>query len=817
MKKLALLFGILLFSLPLRAQTVGTPSNPFGGDIRASSAACATAASCVWQKLPSTATTLTATITGTFVATLQFEQSSDGITFAAASPASTSTTGVTTFTVTSFTDFRVRASAYVSGTASVNLQASGNQLSVTVNTGGSSISPTAIGPVINVANPAYSGCSATPIADYTTCFTSIAAATATASKVSVGTPTVRSSCAVPMPTATQTTLTTAGAGSTCPGGVSIPAGDTIIVGILASSGGSYSVTDAAGNNYFMLNLKTPVAASPVEITVFATGAGVAKALSGLITVTSSPATNYGLIIMDASTVGSFGQLNIINTATSVTPTNVKANFTTTTTQDNNNIVATFIAYCPGAVVTISANTGTLQNSYNGSATNCGGGLVTNTSATPAVVTTSATLSVSKLWVTSTLELRSVQTTVPTIYFPYQSTPYYYASGLNFLSPVKLKGDPGSVLWYTGTAHAIDLGPNNLTIANYQFVYYTIDGLTFEGGGSMTQGIFINDWVILVEISNNQFLNFGNSTSWGVWANGDQNDIYMHDNKFVVNDGASNILTTANDTIIRHWVNITTQPTAITLRFVNNSAACLNGLTGNVGCSFASLDTPLLSLIGLTHDISHNNFMGGFCPAIALGANDNNTKISYNHIETQLSGCYAITFSGSGVGTGVNGLRVFNNYFRQASTSGIGPRLVGDTLMGATIRDNYFTALPAGVPIVTLNNLAGQINNLASGNMCETTSQGYAAPCPIIHTAGGNITPWNADYAGTCTLVNPTGCPAYNFLVTYTVAPKCNASWTGTGTFTGILKAAASTTQLKIDSTVTTDTGVVSWSCNPEAQ
>lgn len=141
MKKLFLLIALLVLTVSASAQTVGTPSNPFGGDIRASSAACATAASCVWQKLPSTATTLTATITGTFVATLQFEQSSDGITFVAASPASTSTTGVTTFTVTSFTDFRVRASAYVSGMASVSLQASGNQLSVTVNSAGSSISP----------------------------------------------------------------------------------------------------------------------------------------------------------------------------------------------------------------------------------------------------------------------------------------------------------------------------------------------------------------------------------------------------------------------------------------------------------------------------------------------------------------------------------------------------------------------------------------------------------------------------------------------------------------------------------------------------
>jgi len=247
--------------------------------------------------------------------------------------------------------------------------------------------------------------------------------------------------------------------------------------------------------------------------------------------------------------------------------------------------------------------------------------------------------------------------------------------------------------------------------------------------------------------------------------------------------------------------------------VNNGAVCINGLDGNVGCSYTvNFDVPLISLIGLTHDISHNNFMGGFCPAVNLGANDNNTKISYNHFETQLAGCYSIAYAST-----VNGLRIFNNYFRAGgSSSPIGPRLVGDTLIGATVRDNYFTALGAGVPIVLQNNLTGQINNLASGNMCETTSQGYAAPCPIIHTAGGNINQWNNDYAGTCTLTTGA-CPVYNFLTTYTVAPKCTASWTGTGTFTGILKVLTSTTQLTITDTVSESTGVINWACNPEAQ
>src|ERR1700751_2680986 len=161
---------------------------------------------------------------------------------------------------------------------------------------GGGVSPNSVGPVISVANPAYAGCSATPIADYSTCFTSIAAASLAASKVTVGTgtPSVLSTCSVQMPTATQTTLNTTAANSTCPSGITIPAGSTSIVGILASSGGNaISVTDAGGNTYSLLNLKTPVAAGPVEITVFATGANIAKASSGIVTVNSVGSVNYG--------------------------------------------------------------------------------------------------------------------------------------------------------------------------------------------------------------------------------------------------------------------------------------------------------------------------------------------------------------------------------------------------------------------------------------------------------------------------------------------------------------------------------------------
>lgn len=131
----SIIFLLLICSLRAAAQQQASLSNPLGGDINAASTNCSVVLSCVWQKLPATATTTTITISGTFVATLPIETSADGgVTFTTSSTQSAAT--VVTLTTTSLTDVRVRASAYTSGKASVNIQTAGNQISVTVNQGG---------------------------------------------------------------------------------------------------------------------------------------------------------------------------------------------------------------------------------------------------------------------------------------------------------------------------------------------------------------------------------------------------------------------------------------------------------------------------------------------------------------------------------------------------------------------------------------------------------------------------------------------------------------------------------------------------------
>lgn len=91
------------------------------GTISAAGTNCNTLAACVWIVTPATATSVTAQVTGTFVATLQFETSADGATWTAATGTSTTTAAGTFAYPIPGQFFRVRASSYTSGTISVSL------------------------------------------------------------------------------------------------------------------------------------------------------------------------------------------------------------------------------------------------------------------------------------------------------------------------------------------------------------------------------------------------------------------------------------------------------------------------------------------------------------------------------------------------------------------------------------------------------------------------------------------------------------------------------------------------------------------------
>lgn len=119
------LAAILLFvAFCLWAQDPKSVSTQASGSITATSASC-TATSCVWIAAPYTAGSLSLQLSGTFTATLQFEASINGTVWTSINSTSQQSNatapGLWQFTLSGTQLFRVRASAYTSGTVVVNI------------------------------------------------------------------------------------------------------------------------------------------------------------------------------------------------------------------------------------------------------------------------------------------------------------------------------------------------------------------------------------------------------------------------------------------------------------------------------------------------------------------------------------------------------------------------------------------------------------------------------------------------------------------------------------------------------------------------
>jgi hypothetical protein len=422
----------------------------------------------------------------------------------------------------------------------------------------------------------------------------------------------------------------------------------------------------------------------------------------------------------------------------------------------------FSGYYAGTL-TVSANTGTLQSSFPGTAAYAAGGVVTNTSATPSAgVVTSATLSQSSAWAIISIELRSVYITIPAVYFP--TGIYNYSSGLAFNWPDTLEGEMtgAAVLCYQGNAHAVDLGPSGLTVNNYQITFYTVNSLGFQCGGSMTEGINIPSYVAAVRITNCQFLNFGNGAAYDVYYSGANNYINLIDHNYFY----------TWDNVKRNFIF---SPTDINsyMRIENNELICTNGRFGGTQCPSTSAGIGVS--MGGNGSYFTNNNASWMIPNLQV--KNNGISVMGNYFEADSGASTAdIEFVGA-----INGLHLWGNYGQQQATGTpfLGPATGSDTLSYSSIRDTYLYNFTASSPVVALNNLAGQVGNQASGNSCGTT----VGNCPVIHTTGSNINAWVndvdtlVDISATVPTITGTGACA-------TVSTQKGGNAAGTVTCTG---------------------------------
>lgn len=174
------------------------------------------------------------------------------------------------------------------------------------------------------------------------------------------------------------------------------AGNTLLV-FGSAAANITGVSDNAGNIYVRL-------AGPLRNIVFGslwgTAPGTVKAGATIITVTFASSQTISAGVVEYSGVQAYGKVSSANSGFSFNPNS------TITTQDDNNVVVVGMAV--RGTQTWTADEGNLRQNQPGATSSVPGiGISDNTAATPASVTSGATISAEMSWLSCGIELRSV--------------------------------------------------------------------------------------------------------------------------------------------------------------------------------------------------------------------------------------------------------------------------------------------------------------------------------------------------------------------------------------------------------------------------
>ncbi len=306
--------------------------------------------------------------------------------------------------------------------------------------------------------------------------------------------------------------------------------------------------------------------------------------------------------------------------------------------------------------------------------------------------------------------------IPTVYFDCDTTTTacqynYSGSGTSPINPTvatTILCAPGVTLNYTGSAHAVDLGPTGLTTGDS--ARYTVQGCQFTGGSSYTAGIYVNTYLLDVLISRNVFWNFGNQTAYSIVFNANDWTPVVEGNYWRDTDG-----------VTKNMVDTHTGSN-VGLLFVNNKSECAT--SGFSPCSVATTGVGLWLSSGwvLGNEIKYHY------PAIRLSSCAtagcsfaNGWWVQHNLIEGNTNGTQpAITYGDpSAASLDITGsVAIQDNVFYWPTVSNVsilGPETASSgnfALSGMTFAGNSMGVAPSGVVWV---NTGGGGASLAYGN------------------------------------------------------------------------------------------------------
>lgn len=325
-----------------------------------------------------------------------------------------------------------------------------------------------------------------------------------------------------------------------------------------------------------------------------------------------------------------------------------------------------------------------------------------------------------------------------LYFPNGS--YLYTGGLVFTRPVELTGY-GAVLNYTGTGIAVKLGPDGLSSTSYEGQEdYSIHGITFTGGASMTYGVLVNSWVVQPHMQDVYMLNFGNANAYGFF--------FMSNNWHIVIDHCK-WHTTYGGPDARNWIRVN----GINSAGVSDVGASYIEINHSLGSQYNS-NGGVGVYIGGAYSLITDSVIAGFSPNVQVGGYAYNTRITNTYLEaTKVGGGPCIAFGDSSGSPFVlfftEGLtldKVACDVHQVDLATGnvfLGPTTVNSGLMNATITTSRMLGWSGSSPMIAMNNVAGQVQNYAARNY--TTGLDYPTMTRVaeglLHTAGTLITPW----------------------------------------------------------------------------
>jgi hypothetical protein len=320
----------------------------------------------------------------------------------------------------------------------------------------------------------------------------------------------------------------------------------------------------------------------------------------------------------------------------------------------------------------------------------------------------------------------------TIFIP--AGTYTYSTDIYLPTPCRLLMDTGTVLNYVGTGNAIKVGPDGLTVNNFQFLPYIIQGGQMTGGATMTNGIYFSPYVVNTFLLNVQMLNFGNAQAWNVF--------YQSQNWYNVIENLW-LWSTPNFSQSQNGIRLNGAADSGQSRLFVTDCLLQPGTVSGTG----------IYINGYNAIVRGSTISGGWTKACVQFGGWSSTSVLYDcTIEMSLGGSVILIGDSSGayVGNFLDGVQILDTqadiHNTERAVAFASPASTSSVIRNWRVEGLRIADMANGTNLFTLNNLAGQTGNYASNNLYQNNNSAFnlSSLAGKLHNTGNNISFWIGD-------------------------------------------------------------------------